>query len=198
MLYETLTQYINKNHHSMKEPEINKIYNAIRNICDRNNIDINSLKYLDEGEGSIVFDCGDKIIKFAPLYLKDVNVREYVRNSEYILKPEDEEIITYKSIFGNQLYLSILLEPKLLTGELTMNDALNLSLKLLNDGYIWLDIKPRNIGIDIDGRIKLFDYGELFNRKYDNFYANHLKTFQITYTRLSDILKTRNNIFKKY
>ena len=52
---------------------------------------------------------------------------------------------------------------------------------LVSDGYIWLDIKKDNLAYDDKGRIKLIDYGELFNRKYDNELYKHIETFKSKY-----------------
>ena len=200
LIEKTIKDYFDRTNKFITEEDIQKIYKGIINICLKNNIDINSLSYLSEGESSLAFITGDKIIKFIPVD-KGIKLTEYLKDSKYIVQPLVEETVSIKYppniyFIDYEFDMSIVITEKLNTDkEITLTETLALAKKLLNDGYIWTDIKPKNIGIDKDGNIKLFDYGQLSNRRYDKNYSSNLELFNKIFESLS---KTkRRNFFKR-
>ena len=84
------------------------------------------------------------------------SLSEYVSYSNNILQPTYEEIIEL-GFFSAK----ILKTKKLFLEEVTNEDVLNMYCKLRDDGYLWYDTKPENIGKDENGNMYLIDYGEL-------------------------------------
>lgn len=195
-VYDTLNRYFKKTKKYMSDDNIKNIYEGIQRICQRNNIDINNLDYLAEGESSLVFEYMDKIIKFIPVN-RGINLTNYLKDSRLILRPDDEEIVHIKYPMGFEFDMSIIITEKLnINNDITVKQALSFANELLKDGYVWLDIKPRNLASDINGNIKLIDYGELFNQKYDTEFYNHLQAFHTIYNSILQHNRKRN-FFKR-
>lgn len=195
-VYNLLKEYFKKTNKYISDENIKNIYEGILRICQRNNIDINNLNYLAEGESSLVFEYMGKIIKFIPIP-KGINLIDYLGDSKLILKPLDEILVPIKYPMGFEFNMSIIIEKKLNTNaNISVNKALTFANDLLKDGYVWLDIKPRNLASDINGNIKLIDYGELFNKRFDNNYHNHLQAFHTIYNSIMQNNRKRN-FFKR-
>lgn len=195
MLYNLVNNFIAKNYKFLSNEDVNNICVCIEKICQKNNLDISKISYLSHGEASLVFECEGKIIKFLPIN-SNVGLMKYLDDSNCLLKPLDEELVEVICGKGFKFYISVILEDKLIIdNSLSMNDALIIAQKLLHDGYTWLDIKPRNLAVDLDGNIKLIDYGELFNKKYDSDYSYHLKQFSSVYNRLYESNKKNKKGF---
>lgn len=202
MIIENIVKdYFRRTNKVILDEDIKKVYEGILNICQKNNIDVNSLYYLSEGESSLAFESEDKIIKFIPVN-KGVKLTEFLKDSKHILQPLAEEIVPIKYPMPRGMFyefdMSIIIEEKLnIDNTITISEALNIAKKLLNDGYIWLDIKPANLGRDSNGNIKLFDYGQLSNKKYDEHYATNLKKFAIKCESLSKPQKEKRSFFQR-
>lgn len=178
-IYNIIQEYFNKKKYSkITEEEIKNIYKGIIDICQKNNLNTDELKYLSEGESSIAFECMGKVIKFVPV-AKETSLTEYLKDSKLILAPIDEILIPINYAKNHSYNMSIILEEKLKPQpNLTTQEIVYFAEQLFNNGYIWLDLRPENLAIDSQGKIKLIDYGELFNRRYDKDYKNHLASFK--------------------
>lgn len=108
------------------------------------------------GESSICFVGTDKVVK---LTSNDYGVplSEYTSHSEYILQPIEEKS---GPKIGWYQFRIIAAEKLDFTG-ITYDDVMEVYCHLRDDGYLWYDTKEGNIGRDKNGKLKLFDYGEL-------------------------------------
>ena len=197
MIFEhTFKEYFKKNNKFISDEDVSRIFKGILEICQRNNLDFKYIKYITKGESSIVLECNGKIIKFVP-FRTDMNITDYVSSSDLILKPIDELPILIEYSPQYKYNIVITLTDKLNTfDEISDGQMLDFARSLISDGYIWLDIKKDNLAYDDNDRIKLIDYGELFNRKYDNELYKHIETFNQKYEAIERATKKRN-FFKR-
>lgn len=197
MIFEqTFRDYFKKINKFISDEDVSRIFKGIVKICQRNNLDFGDIKYITKGGSSVVLECNGKIIKFVP-FRTDMNITDYVSSSNLILKPIDELpiLIEYSPQFKYNMIIT--LADKLNTfDEISDAQMLDFARALVSDGYIWLDIKKDNLAYDDKGKIKLIDYGELFNRKYDNELYKHIETFKSKYESIEKTTKKRN-FFKR-
>ena len=154
-----LKKYITQNFYFLKEEQVENIITFLIDFCKKNNI--SNLNVIGSGESSITFEYNNEIIKLTFMeYDNHKSLKEYVSHSRYILQPDAEEILDLG------YYNAKILKTKKL--KITNPDDLNASADLLNmychlrnDGYLWYDTKPENIGWDENGNMYLIDYGEL-------------------------------------
>ena len=175
------------------DEDIIKIYRYLEQFCYNASTPIEKLKVIGTGESSIAFELDNLIIKISFIdYTNHPSIKEYVSYSSSILQPYAE-----KDIQLSQYNAKFLISKKLMTNNITQDDVLSTYVKLRDDGYLWYDTKPENIGKDKNGNCFLLDYGELIyindldyyhqqeelklhrNQKpeYDQYY-NHVQNYQ--------------------
>jgi len=136
--------------------EYNIILDKLKCVCEMKGFSINDLVFIENGQDSIVFSCNDSIIKICNLFYNTTTLTEYVSNCAFILKPNIEECLFVKDRF-----FSFMEFPKLNTNKINNSDVVRMSCKLRDNGYLWHDPRPSNLGKDNEGRIFLIDYGQL-------------------------------------
>ena len=148
-IYNIIQNYFNKKKYSkITEEEIKNIYKGIIDICQKNNLDTNELKYLSEGESSIAFECMGKVIKFVPIS-KEIRLTDYLKDSKLILAPIDEILIPINYSKYYSYNISIILEEKLKTlANITTREIVLFAEQVFNDGDIWVDRRPENLSRD--------------------------------------------------
>lgn len=190
MLYETYLNYMFRNYKKLAQKDIEEIFKMILDLCKSNGIDINKVKYLAEGESSLVLDCGDKIIKFLPCIVKNVPMKEYLKDCECILQPIDERTKNFNITPTYEVTMSVILTKKLeVSDSIGDVDTLYFADTLLHSGYVWLDMKGENLAYNENGRLRLIDYGELWNKRYDERFSEHKRSFEVKYKNLAQKIK---------
>ena len=151
-----------RNH--LTEEHINNIVLGIESLCKEHNLTTKDLILVNKGGDAITFQLDNKIIKLTFTYLyRAKSLTDYVSHSNYILKPDKEIMVD----INNEFVCAHILETrKLDTSKIREKNVIDLYIKLREEGYLWEDTRARNIGMDIDGVIKLFDYGELICLHY--------------------------------
>ena len=59
------------------------------------------------------------------------------------------------------MFVTVHMFDKLDTKNITIYDTEQMYIQLREDGYIWSDPRPENLGRDETGKIKLIDYGQI-------------------------------------
>lgn len=156
---EELKRYIAESFDFLNPAQVEKITLSLVDFCSKNNIA--NLKVIGTGESSITFEYNNEIIKLTFMeYDNHKSLKEYVSYSRYILQPEAEEIIElgyYNAKILKTKKLQILNQEE----ENISSDLIDMYCHLRDDGYLWYDTKPENIGKDGNGNMYLIDYGEL-------------------------------------
>lgn len=127
-------------------------------------------------QDSLVIDMGVEIIKITALQKKDnFSFTDYFKDSFSILRPDFE--IAYhtgvKNLFNKEIVITVLGQRKLDMKSTSYADLARLYCDLRDEGYVWNDIKLQNVGKD-NNRAYLIDYGDVFNRRYENDYNKKL------------------------
>ncbi len=153
-----LKKYIAECFSFLNPEQVDKITSSLVDFCSKNNIA--NLKVIGSGESSITFEYNNEIIKLTFMeYDNHKTLKEYVSHSRYILQPEAEEIIELG--YFNAKILKTKKLQILNQEEYTSSDLIDMYCHLRDDGYLWYDTKPENIGKDENGNMYLIDYGEL-------------------------------------
>lgn len=137
-----------------KEDEIKS---KLKKFLIRKEINASDLKLLTIEKNYVLYDYKDTIIEI--IYVDDCrfsSISEYVKNSNYILKPLDETLIKMDSI-----NLRVLCLPKLYSDDITNDDVIDIYCKLRDDGYLWEDVRKENLVRDETGNILLANYNKL-------------------------------------
>lgn len=137
-----------------KEDEIKS---KLKKFLIRKEINASDLKLLTIEKNYVLYDYKDTIIEI--IYVDDCrfsSISEYVKNSNYILKPLDETLIKMDSI-----NLRVLCLPKLYSDDITNDDEIDIYCKLRDDGYLWEDVRKENLVRDKDGHVLLANYNKL-------------------------------------
>lgn len=144
------------NRYDFSDEEYNIILDKLKYICGLKGIVISDLTFIVNGQDSLVFFCNDSIFKICNLYYRTETLTEYISNCPFILKPNIEECIYIKDKF-----FSFMEFIKLNTKKINNSDVVKMSCKLRDNGYLWYDPRPSNLGKDNEGRVFLIDYGQL-------------------------------------
>lgn len=127
-------------------------------------------------QDSLVLDMGDEVVKITALQKKDnFSFYEYFKNSSFILKPNFETVYYtgIKNLFNKEILITVLGQKKLDVKGVSYKDLARVYCNLRDEGYVWNDVKIQNIGKD-GNNVFLFDYGDVFNKKYEPNYLEKL------------------------
>lgn len=152
-------------------------------------INISDLNLKSYDENSITYEYKDMIIKIMPMdECKFCSVTDYVKNSNYILKPIDET-----SIKLNSIDLKVLYFPKLFSENITDDDVIEIYCKLRDDGYLWEDLRKENLVYDKNGNLLLSNYNKLIyvNDVPLNLYQTYIEEHIKNYNELNNIYMER-------
>ncbi len=143
----------------------------------RKRINISNLTLIQKKENCLIYDYGNIIIEIICMEnCKHCSIKDYVKNSNYILQPLDETLIKIDSKSLRVLYL-----PKLYPTNITNDDVIDLYCKLRDDGYLCDDIKKEDFVCDENGNILLDNYdkliyvGDLPMNVYQSYIEDHVK-----------------------
>lgn len=155
---------------------VSQVADEIINTLDYLEYNLLDINYLSEGESSIVFEYNNKVIKICFINYGKYKLQDYVSYSSSIAP-----VLYEKKIDINEFYnLSIIVNKKYNTSNIKKRDVFIMYSILRNDGYLWNDTKTNNIGKDENGKLFLFDYGELINlnlidnKEYDFQMKHHI------------------------
>jgi len=132
----------------------------IKKICTMIGSSIENAKIIRTGQDACVLECKGKIIKITRIIYDNKLLSEYVSRSDSIIKPLFEKInvVKYHDI---NMFVTVHMFDKLDTKNITIYDTEQMYIQLREDGYIWSDPRPENLGRDETGKIKLIDYGQI-------------------------------------
>lgn len=114
----------------LNSTDINQKENILKTIKYYETLYNDKIKYIGAGQSCTVFSIGNKVIKFGSM--RHYSEIPYCLNIEYSLPINKYEY----------MYIT----DKIETNNITITDADNMYYKLREQGYIWLDIKPDNVG----------------------------------------------------
>ncbi len=145
-----------------------------------NEMELEFISYKDDTQDCLTLIMDKMVIKVTEMRKSGSNdLTCYFKGSDNILLPinETQFLTSDKNFFGKERYLTVYGQKKLNTEDISYEDLIRLYIRLREEDFIWRDIKLENVGKDQDGRVYLFDYGEIFNRRFENFeiFRNHLE-----------------------
>ena len=132
----------------------------VKKICTMLGSSIENAKLIRTGQDACVLECNGKIIKITRIFYDNMILSQYVSRSDAIIKPLFEKInvVKYHNI---DMLVTVHMFDKLDTKKITLYDTEQMYIQLREDGYIWSDPRPENLGRDEAGKIKLIDYGQI-------------------------------------
>lgn len=166
------------------------IVTSLMNLCLQENVNNEQLSLVRVGQDAIVLESNDKIFKITTLDYQTSSLSMYVSGSDNILKPNYENPLILKN-----RKISVLSFEKLDTKKITESDVYDMSVKLRDEGYLWYDPLPTNLGRNKDGKLLLLDYGqivslqdkdEFFVQKELEVYANMFPKYDEFYKRIKE------------
>ena len=157
--------------------------NIVRNLniaCISCGGKIDNVKLVHIGQDAIILECNNTIIKITTLDYGTNTLTEYIKNCDIIQKPITEQEIKIK-----ERKITILTEKKLSVEKIKPRDIYEIYSELRDNGYLWYDPKPENIGRDDSGKLLLLDYGQII-------YINNMSEYD-KYREL----ETHKNMFEE-
>lgn len=154
-VYNKLTEYINKHQYiylrnilksslnintkRIEEEKIMPYFNEIiKEVLKYENVNCSDIKLIGEGGSSRVYQIGNKILK-----LGRGRLGFKIKNNKRFLRPLLREKVN--SVFAGTLFY-IEITEKVETGNITYEDAYQVYKELRDEGLVWIDCYPSNIG----------------------------------------------------